>query len=394
MARWQDKFREGSFRGIPFLTDSHNVEGGRRKQDREFAKRDVGNSEDLGKKLKKFKLELFVLGDDYFEQRDALEAALDEEGPGELKHPYRGTIQVQAGTYTLSETILEGRMARFSVDFSESGQAKFPEQVEDDLTNALENADGVIDNSMSLFEAIFTVLNAPAFVVGAAEEVLTDILEFSESAVTAVTEPISNFAFAISNMKARIGDLVRAPGELADRLSDAFALLLAEFENDPETSERIFGGFKNLDDSFIPVIGDTPSRQIQQGNQTALITLTRQLVLSNQAKAAVEVDFISTNAALKSRNDIVQGLDEQLFLALDDNLFQSIKDLQTSLIRAIPRTGTSELITIIPPKTLPALVIVYSQFGTLDKEAELVDQNGIEHPGFVPGGDPIQVSAG
>jgi len=393
MADWKDKYREGSFRGVPFFTKSHTVEGGRRKQDREFAKRDQGNSEDLGKKLKTFKLQLHVIGDDYFEKRDALEEALDQEGSGELIHPYRGTLQVQAGAYTLTETDDEGRMARFNVEFSESGKVKFPEQVEDDLNTSIENADGVIDDSTSLFETLFTVANAPATVVNAAEGVLEDILNFSEKAVTLVTDPVTNFSFAISNMKARIGDLIRLPGELAARLRDAFALLLGEFENDPETSERIFGNFSGLSDSFDLVIGDTPSRVRERINQDALLNLTNQLTLSNQSKAAVEVDFISTNEALKSRDAIVEGFDEQLFLDINDDLFQSIKELQTSLVRALPRTGTSELITIVPPKTIPAIVIAHAQFEDLEKENEIIDQNEIEHPGFVPGGDPIQVSA-
>ncbi len=392
MADWKDKFREGTFRGVPFKTESHEVTGGRRKQKREFANRDNGNTRDLGKKLLDFRLELLVIGDDYFAQRDALEAALNEEGPGELIHPYRGTIQVQAGVYRLAETVTEGRMARFSVDFSESGDVKFPDQVEDDLNNSLDNADALVDDSKGFFATVFSVAGQAAFVVNAGEKALEAGLDFATGAVAKVTTPVTEFAFAISNMKARIGDLARAPGEFADLLDDAFNLLIDEFEDTPETSERIFGGFATIDDSFVPVIGDTPSRVVQQGNQDATVSFFKQMGLANQARSAVDIDFTSTSAALQSRDAVVSGLDLELD-TLDDDLFQSIKELQTSLTRAIPRTGTSELITIIPPKTIPALVIAHAQFEDLAKEDEIVEQNAIEHPGFVPGGDAIQVSA-
>jgi len=149
---WRDKFREGSFRGVPFKTEKHELEGGRRKQDREYAKRDLGDSEDLGRKLKKFRLELFVLDVDYFAARDALQDALDAEGPGILVHPYKGTIRVQAGAYTLVETVKEGNKAKFTVEFSEKGPAnQFPAIVEDDILNAIENADTLIDESTSFF---------------------------------------------------------------------------------------------------------------------------------------------------------------------------------------------------------------------------------------------------
>jgi len=396
MARWQDKYREGSFRGVPFKTESHTVEGGRRKQDREFAKRDIGNSEDLGRKLKKFRLELLVIGDDYFDQRDALEEALDAEGPGELVHPYKGTLQVQAGAFNLTETVIEGRIARFTCEFTLAGKIKFPDQVEDDLNQSVANAADLKDKSKTFFEQVFSVANQPAFVVEAATDNLNAVLDFADNAVKKVTEPVTEFSFAISNMKATVGDLVRAPGELADRLEAAFQTLLDEFVDDPETSERIFGGFSTLkdDDGFVPVIGDTPSRDVQSNNQDALLNFTNQLALSNEAEAAVDVDFLSTSAALKSRNAVVEGLDAQLFLTGDDDLFQAIKELQTSLTRAVPRTGTSELISIVPVKTLPALVIAHSEFEDLDKEEEIIDQNNIDHPGFVPGGDTILVSAG
>ena len=396
MADWRDGFREGSFRGVPFKTDSSQVQGGRRKQDREFAKRDIGNSEDLGKRLKKFTLELLVIGDDYFSQRDALEAALETQGAGELIHPYRGTLQVQAGNYTLIETVREGRLARFSVEFTEAGEVKFPDQVNDDLSESSDNAKVLKEKSKSVFETIFSVANQPAFVVESATDTLKAGLDFAEKSVQKVTDPVTNFAFAISNIKASLNDLVKAPGELAQRIQDSFDLLLSQFEDEPETSERIFGNFRNLsdDDAFLPVIGDTPSRSTEQVNQDAILDLLNQTALADQAESAIEVDFLSTSDALDSRNQIIDGLDNELLDTEDDDLFQSIKDLQTSLTRAIPRTGTTELISITLKKTLPALVIAYAEFEDLDKETEIVEQNAVEHPGFVPGGDTIQVSAG
>ena len=396
MADWKDRFREGSFRDVPFKTEVSKVEGGRRRQDHEFAKRDQGISDDLGRKLKVFTLDLLVIGDDYFQQRDALEDALNAEGPGILIHPYRGAINVQAGGYVLTETVTEGRIARFSVEFSEAGEVLFPVQVIDELSNAKANAEAVKDDSTSFFEDVFDVVGQANFVIESATQTMDEVLTFAEDAVTAVTEPITNFTFAIRNFKASLDDLIRAPDKLAQRLRDTFDLLNAEFENEPETTERIFDGFINVGDidAFIPSIGDTPSRQREQANQAAILNLVNELSLANRSQATIDVDFISTSAALQSRNAIIAGLNLQLDKANDDKLFQSIKDLQTSLTKIIPRTGETELITISVVKTKPALVIAYEQFEDLDKEAEIIDQNAIFHPGFVPGGDDIQVSAG
>lgn len=394
MADWREKLRPGSFRNVEFKIQAHQLKGGRRKQDREFAKRDNGNSEDLGKRLKNFTLEIYVLGDDYFAQRDALIEALDTEGPAILIHPYLGTKNVQAGNYTLSETVDEGRIARFSVEFSEAGEVKFPDQVLDGLNETLSNAELVTENSKNVFEQAFDIANQAAFVVQAAADGVNAIVDFMEDAVSKVTDPIANLTFAISNIKASVNDLIKAPGLLADRIGEMFGTLLDELDGDEETASRVLGQFNGIDDSFTPVIGETPSREKQRGNQTALINIAKEIALAGNAQATVRIDFVSTNAALDAQREIVEGLDIQLDLALDDSLFQSIKDLQTSITKALPRTGTTELIDITPPQTIPALVIAYDEFEDLEKETEIIDQNNVEHPGFVPGGETIQVSAG
>ena len=85
-SKWLEKFRQGSFKGIEFKTDSHNFVGGRRIQEHEFPQKEQNRTEDLGRKLRRFTLELLVIGDRYFANRDALVEALESEGPGEPIH--------------------------------------------------------------------------------------------------------------------------------------------------------------------------------------------------------------------------------------------------------------------------------------------------------------------
>jgi len=399
MARdeWLEKYRTGSFRGVEFKTRSHTMTGGRRKQDREFAKRELGNSEDLGKKLKTFSLDLYVLGSDYFAQRDALEKALDTAGAGELIHPYRGTFQVQAGSYTLTETVSETRIARFTVEFTEAGEVKFPDLAADDIAGAVTNADSVITNSKSFFENTLDTIAEAAFVIQAAADDTNALANDISKAVQSVTEPIASVTFAIRNLNASVDSLIQLPGQLADQIEGVFTALFDVFEDDPDTMNRVMGVFLGGVDATIaarPVVGSTPSRITQGSNQAAITNLYKEIALSSQAKAAVEIEFASTAAALESRDAVIDGLDAQTLTANDNELYQSIKDLQTSLSRALPRTGTTELITFTPVQTTPALVIAHDLFEDLEKEDEIIDQNAVEHPGFVPGGDEIKVSAG
>jgi len=398
ISQWKTKFRGGSFRGAAFKIRSHQKEGGRRVQEHEFPQLEQNRSEDLGRKIGRHTLDLYIIADDYFPARDALEAALNKEGSGELIHPYLGRLTVQAGDYILSESVDEGRMARFTVKFSEAGAAKFPQQFVDSIANVSSGANEYITSSKSSFEDIYSVANAPAFIVQSAADALTTVADFAETAIKKVTQPVANLTFALRNLRTSAEDLVQLPGELADRLSSFFEDLLAEFENDQETSSRITKQFKDLQDEYEDVIGDTPSRNRERVNQQATIDLTKDLAFATQSKSVSETPFGSTQEAVTERDELINNLDDRATEVADndgdDDLYQTNKDLQAALIRAVPQAGLTELINFTPPKTLPALVIAHNIFGNIDKEQEIIDQNSIEHPGFTPGNELIEVSGG
>ncbi|HDC1985918.1 TPA: DNA circularization N-terminal domain-containing protein, partial [Salmonella enterica] len=84
---------QGTFRGVPFLVyREQRQRGGRRLVKREYPLRDTGSSDDLGRKLRERTFTAIVLGDDRDSQRDALIAALEAPGAGELNHPEFGVL--------------------------------------------------------------------------------------------------------------------------------------------------------------------------------------------------------------------------------------------------------------------------------------------------------------
>lgn len=382
----------GSFRGIPFFVESHEFVSGRRKVDHEFPQRDISRSEDLGRKIRKFTLEMFVLGDDYFQQRDNLLEALEAQGSGELIHPYLGKKNVQVGNFSLNETVQRGRIATFSVDFTETGEALFPDETADASAAALTAADSMIEESKGFFETIFSVAQQAEFVIDKATENLQEGLDFLEDSVSKFTDPIDSVTAAILNLKQTATALVRAPEELANKVAQTFELLFQAVFGIPNIAELIFGNFSGF--VFEPVLGATPSAIRTQTNQTAMQNFFKQQAHANQAKSAIEIDFSNAAEAIRVRDRVVNELDLQLNEDITDDLFQDIKDVQTNLVQALPPITAGTLLEFTPPKTLPSLVIVHSLFQDLDKEQELIDQNGIQHPGFVPGRVPLEISSG
>jgi len=405
-SEWLERFRQGSFRGVEFKTDSHERSGGRRKVNHEFPQRDQGRSEDLGKITPSFSLDLLVIGDDYFDQRDALLDALEEVGPGVLVHPYLGTISVQVGTFSMRETVTEGRMARFSVEFSEAGEILFPDSSADTLQNALAFADSTIDEAKGFFETVFDTVNAAANVIDSASESIRDGMDFLEDAVKQFTDPISNLSNAISNLKADSAALARLPGELADRIADVFNTLIEEFTDDPRTARLVLGTFVGF--GVDEVIGTTVGANRTNVNGNALQNIYKQIAVSNESKAVVETQFISTNEAVEVRDSIafnlddlldnepLQQVDENVFVAkpVGDDLYQAMKDLQSIVVKALPPGDLADVKEVTFKRSLPVLVIAYELFQDVEKEQEIIDQNGIRHPGFAPENDPIEVIGG
>jgi prophage DNA circulation protein len=117
---WRDQMGPATFRGVPFFVDTAERSGGRRTVKHEYPNRDEPFIEDMGRRAGSYPVEGYVLGADYLAARNALIAALETEGPGELVHPYYGTLRVICSTFRVREAAGEGGVARLSIEFEQT----------------------------------------------------------------------------------------------------------------------------------------------------------------------------------------------------------------------------------------------------------------------------------
>ena len=112
---WKDDLKPASFRGIPFFVASSESSAGRKVAIHEYPERNLDSVEDLGRDTRRFTLDCYVIGPEYNLQRDALIAAFETPGTGDLIHPYRGRIKVSLiRVARIRETTREGGLARIS----------------------------------------------------------------------------------------------------------------------------------------------------------------------------------------------------------------------------------------------------------------------------------------
>ena len=91
---WREDYRQASFRGAAFFVASADSAYGRRVATHEHAQRDVPFNEDMGRKVRAFTVDAYLLGPNYNVARDALIKACETPEAGTLVHPYRGDLTV------------------------------------------------------------------------------------------------------------------------------------------------------------------------------------------------------------------------------------------------------------------------------------------------------------
>lgn len=413
---WKDELRPASFRGVPFKVDNADSNHGRRQAVHEHAQRDVPQTEDLGRKAREFTVEGLILGKDYFGPRDALITACETAGAGVLVHPYRGELTVVCRGLAVRESAADGGMCRVSMTFLEAGEASFPSATVDSV-NAISKASNTLTvESQSGFVDRFVTTGFPSFVRDAAASQLKGIADFMAAPgfnLAGELDAASDFYSSVRSLAADASDLVLTPIKLAQRLIDVVTGIRSGFGSFASFSPtlRSLSGLgssatgansyrvltKLVSKSQSPYVGitQTPSRKQQAANYEAMNELVRQVAIGEMSKEAVVTEFESIQDATKSRTEITDLLDVEAERTTNDSVYVALGGLHTEVVRGIPQNGQSlpQLINYTPRVTLPSLLVAYQVYGDASRADEIAMRNKPRHPGFLPGGDPLEVLA-
>ena len=123
---WAQQLQPGSWRGVGFVLDAGETAAGRRVAIHEYPYRDTAWAEDLGKLPRRFSVTAFIVGDDVYQQRDAMLAASEQAGPGTLVHPTLGSIQCVLLEFHCADRRERGRVVELQFAFIVAGDVQFP----------------------------------------------------------------------------------------------------------------------------------------------------------------------------------------------------------------------------------------------------------------------------
>lgn len=213
----------GSFRGKPFFVREANSQVGRRTQVHEFPGSDVATVDDMGKKVRRFKLECYTLGSNWNDNRDDLVKEFETAGPGRLIHPFWGTYTVTVdGPVDINESYEFGGMAKFTLTVVEAGVLAAPTMALDTANGVLNAASGLVSSVSAAMAAVFAVAGFASTVVAAAinaVNAVTQTLNSIKGKINAVMATIDSIGDAITSFASVVTQLILLPGQLANQLS-------------------------------------------------------------------------------------------------------------------------------------------------------------------------------
>lgn len=378
-----------SFRGVAFLVESADRGGGRRAVVHEFPLRDDPFVEDLGRKARTFRIDGYVIGDDYLAQRDALLVVLEDAAePGLLVHPYYGSKVAICVSVSVREARDEGGMATFAIEFAEAPAQAAVSMVAVDAAGQVGlSADAAIVATEAELGQRFDIVALPAFAIASAETALTravDGLGAALAPVVSTGQEAAELAGRVSLLTARATSLVREPASVLGEFRATIMALVNTVAASPGLVMRALLAAYTADLGRI-VVATTATRARELANQSALVGGLRRVLAIEAARLAPLVPYASIEEATTARDQVAALLEQQAATA-GDTAYPALVDLRSEVLRAVPGVRVfASVLSIARPVPIPSLLLAYQLYGSVDLEEDIIARNGIRHPGFVAG---------
>lgn len=439
---WRD-LREGgigSFRNVEFRCLSISISSGRRTSVHDLYRSDNYVIEDVGIHQRVFSVEGIVLGDNYYDSRDAIISAFDSgDREAVLSYPIIGAVTVELlGKYTIRESSQDMGSAYFSAEFIEIpstlsipspsiiADAASADQVIDDTASAIEDAAGDIGDRGTVLQALQSSIN---FLVGKINDAATAVrsirsrVQSAIGTIESVSDGIENLAGAAAALISTPSDLFRAVDASINSIFSAISsiesatskTIAALTGGGPALIGRSVSRFKiNLMSRIVSngklyldinkaeqnrdVFGVTPSQTTDTSitSQAQAYIDTVKISIAYNAMLFIAQDptlsFESSDQATVYRDIVISLLDDVLD-RLGDEAFSSAYQARasfisyiSSIIRSLPSEEFYTTTSVVSSLYLSNLI-----YGTVLEEDKISLSNNIENPAVIPAGTRIKV---
>ncbi len=380
---WLQNYRTASYRGAEFFVDNVDSQFGRRIVTHEYPQRDIPYSEDLGRKARHFNVTGYLVGSEYQLARDELIEACEVGGPGELVHPYMGTISVVCGGITVRERRQDGGYCEVSFSFIEDGENEFPAAISNPQTAVDIAADGAQGSSGSVFESVYDIDGLPEFVRTEMVDAANTLLDPFDRLLSASND----FADSVLALRRDLITIINRPAALVDGFLGVINRVSTQVGETDLTSATLH----DLSTGELRTVPETTgTRRRQSRSQNALENMVREMATAEHARVVAGKPYDSYQQALTTRSQLMDEIDQVSEVAADE-VFDTLQTLRAKVVQSIPDPRLPEIQSITMRQSTPALALAYQIYGDPLRDADIVTRNQIGHPGFIPGGSSVEV---
>lgn len=390
MSSWLDNFRQARFRNVEFYVSNSEISGGRKIQSQEFPERDDPEHQDFGRRGRKFPIEGYIFGDNYFSVKKDLIEACEKKGNGILIHPYYGSQTVVCRSYRIRETIGETRMCRFSMEFSEDKIAPLTAIEIDTQAAVLSSREAALLALQKVFLAAYSIVRKTYNVIDNVKNTVGVGVQAVSYAKT-IHNSIPEFTIKVGNLLSQIDNLVYDPVELLDQTIGLMTFGTLPTDDYPATEANSINQFNKLAELF-PFVPDSYTDKEDPAYIFSSLISIGALITAGGLTSVIGYDSIdSADATEKILFDRINTVTSDSDLATE--LFSALRDLRAKVNLDIQNRGTRlpRFVEITLTQSIPTLVLSHNLYGSIDREGDIINRNAITHPGFTPRGVPVEV---
>lgn len=379
----------GSFKGVPFFFESTEFSGGGRNvQTNSIPFSNDHVNEDTGINVPKYSFNIYFVGEDAEDQKNDFLRVCNEDGPGELVHPYFGVFKARVNApINLSYG-----------DYQEyiSGSVTFVPENDFELKNSVVSLSGLVKKkAVALRNTSLDKASKNLKTANKGKSVLSKAVEMSYKAVDAVyssrkaIQKASEFVKQVGRIKSNLQTILLAPADFAARLQNLITMAGEILGIDVDPKDNVTNGIALM--AF--ALSDGVFDMYSLANRAALTSLVRMTGASMVAENLVDCEFSNSGEAERFQDDVASAFDQMLSDTDDPDLYQQAQALESASLKYL-RDQLSRIpyeVEVSLPETNNLLSLVYGVYGNLDEFDSVLERNGYRDPLFVKPSDKLLV---
>lgn len=382
---WQDRLTTASFRGVTFLTESHEAKLGRRLVVHEFPGADIPLIEDLGTKAAELHVNAYFIGPDYDIPRDNFLYLLQQPGADWLVHPWLGRLEVRAKDWTLSESNDKNGYCTIGIDFVPAGAV-----ITEPTIDLVDTAEAKFTDLEQAAQDVFVLAHMGSDAVNGFIATVSGKLDVLRNIISVARMPLTwaqQITGQIQGIKGDFAELLAVPSQYVSALRGVFGSVFgADVELADADRPRVVAQLSQLATRY-PVNGTLLAQVVPATSALELpVNIEKDKALQAVFLVSAAGKLALTDYANKETRDAVLA---SVLTALDflvpqlpDAVFQAAVAARVALIDALNAQDLEPTQNREVAEYTPATVLAYRVEWD---EPVFNAMNGVTHPLFVRG---------